>query len=75
MPVACQSRAGIEPAGETQSRLLRQSKDRCIVRCSGLFCYMTDGLVMIAGAKGGRKDNRLQDVAIYAERRQKTDRI
>ena len=38
MPVACQSRAGTEPAGETQSLLLRQSKTT-EMKCFGGFFY------------------------------------
>ena len=36
MPVACQSRAGTEPAGETQSLLLRQS-ETAEMKCFGGF--------------------------------------
>ena len=38
MPVACQSRAGTEPAGETQSLLLRPSKTT-EMKCFGGFFY------------------------------------
>ena len=56
MPVACQSRAGTEPAGETQSLLLRQSKDRCIVRCSGLFAFL-DAARMEQTVSAGEMEN------------------
>lgn len=52
MPVACQSRAGTEPAGETQSLLLRQKKTLHRQMWRFFYSDITFDILIRAGKKG-----------------------